>query len=65
MYQEEGRKLFVPSTIHRNRIHSLPLPVQRKGREELHEEGTDRLIYNLERWDPLEVQQANVHGKQL
>jgi hypothetical protein len=29
--------------------------VQRKGREELQEEGTDGLIYNLERWDPLEV----------
>ncbi len=65
MDQEEGRKLFVPSTIHRNRIHSLPLPVQRKGREELQEEGTEGLMYNLERWDPLEVQQANVHGKQL
>jgi hypothetical protein len=65
MDQEDSRKLFVPSTIHRNRIHSLPLPVQRKSREELQEEGTHGLIYNLERWDPLEVQQANVHGKQL
>jgi hypothetical protein len=45
MDQEEGRKLFVPSNIHRNRIYSLPLPVQRKGREELQEEGIDGLIY--------------------
>ncbi len=42
MDQEEGRKLFVPSTKHRNRIHSLPMPLQRKGREELQEEGTVR-----------------------
>jgi hypothetical protein len=48
--------------MHRNRIHSLPLPVQREGREELQEEGTDGLLQNPEQWDPLEVQQSNVHG---
>jgi hypothetical protein len=39
--------------------------VQRKGKEELQEEGTNGLLYNHEQWDPLEVKQANVLGKQL
>jgi hypothetical protein len=62
MDREEGRKLCVPRTMDRKRIHNLPLPMQRGGREELQEEGRDRLIHNPEQWDPLEVQQANVHG---
>jgi hypothetical protein len=56
MDQEEDRKLCVLSTMHRNRIHSLPLPVQSEAREELQEEGTNGLVHNHEWWDPLEVQ---------